>query len=506
MQLKPARIAIYAMTAALLFNSSLTIASSWAIAQDIGHLGVNDDPIPLVQARRPPRRFALRNANRTSSLAANSGAAADKDLRADISDAGGAPVNTPKANSAPASGGTGLIAGATGSRPEQKSETKPPAPTAEDYIAKAEDLAAKNDPRAAALNFQLALDIKPDLLDAQLGFADSLHDDRDYKGADTQYQKIIAQNPNSAEARRGRGDTLYELKRYDEAAAEYQAAIRAGASDAGVLNNLANAYFRTGTRDNRDRAIEYYRKAIDKEPNWPDAYAGMAYVLRTQNRLNEARQAVEKSLQLAPNSALAHSVAGRVYADLKDFARANAEGQKAIDLAPKGQSTFLSFAYLNLGGILYMQRRYDEAIRAYVTSQSYDRGWAVPHNSLGNLYLAVNRALEAAEEFETAAKLEPRNSTIHNNLGNAYAMQRKYDAAISNFQIAARLDPRNPFPHANMGAALALQGRYSEAANAFKEALKIEPGNQAYQQALDTSLKRAEKGGKEATKEKKKKK
>jgi tetratricopeptide (TPR) repeat protein len=369
-------------------------------------------------------------------------------------------------------------------------------------------LAAKNDPREAALNFKLALDIKPDLLDAQLGFADSLHDIKDYNGADTQYQKIIAQNPNSAEARRGRGDTLYEMKRYDEAVAEYQGAIRAGASDAGVFNNLANAYFRTGTRENRDRAIESYRKAIDKDPKWPDAFAGMAYVLRTQNRLNEAQQAVEKSLELSPDSALAHSVAGRVYADLKDFARANAEGQKAIDLAPKGRggSSFLSFAYLNQGGILYMQRRYDEAIRAYVTSQSYDRGWAVPHNSLGNLYLAVNRALEAAEEFETAAKLEPRNSTIHNNLGNAYAMQRKYDAAISNFQIAARLDPKNPFPHVNMGAALALQGRFSEAANAFKEALKIDPGNQAVQLALDTALKRAGKGGKEATKEKKKKK
>jgi tetratricopeptide (TPR) repeat protein len=501
MQLKPARIALSAMTATLLFIP-------WTIAQRIGHLGVNDDPIPLVQARRPPRRFALRNADRNSNLnvaRTNSGAGADKDLRADVSGAGGA-TNTQNANSAAASGGSVLTAANTGSRPEQKSETKPSAPTAEDYIAKAEDLAAKNDPRAAALNFQLALDIKPDLLDAQLGFADSLHDDRDYKGADTQYQKIIAQNPNSAEARRGRGDTLYEMKRYDEAVAEYQAAIRAGAADAGVLNNLANAYFRTGTRENRDRAIEFFRKAIDKEPNWPDAYAGMAYVLRTQNRLSEAQQAVERSLKLAPDSALAHSVAGRVYADLNDFARANAEGQKAIDLAPKGESTFLSFAYLNLGGILYMQRRYDEAIRAYVTAQSYDRAWAVPHNSLGNLYLAVNRPLEAAEEFDAAAKLEPRNSTIHNNLGNAYAMQKKYDAAIANFQIAAQLDPKNPFPHSNMGVALARQGRYSEAANAFKEALKIEPNNQKFQQALADSMKLAEKGGKETTKEKKKKK
>lgn len=505
MQLKSARIALLASLATLLFIS-------WIIAQDIGHLGVNDEPIPLVQARRPPRgRFALRNTNRNTGLdivRPDSLAVTGKDLRADVTDAGGGSGTTPKANSGAANVGAVVTAANAGNRPEQKPVATTSAPSAEDYIAKAEELAAKNDPREAALNFQLALNLKPDLLDAQLGFADSLHDAKNYQGADTQYQKIIAQNPNSAEARRGRGDTLYEMKRYDEAAAEYQAAIKAGALDAGVLNNLANAYFRTGTRENRDRAIEYYRKAIDKEPNWPDAYAGLAYVLRTQRRLTEAQQAIEKSLQIAPGSALAHSVAGRVYADLNDFARANAEGQKAIDLVPKSESSFLSFAYLNLGGILYMQRRYDEAIRAYVTAQSYDRTWAVPHNSLGNLYLNINRPLEAAEEFVVAAKLEPKNSTIHNNLGNAYAMQGKYDAAIANFQIAMQLDPKNPSPHSNMGACLARQGRFTEAANAFKEALKIEPDNPKVQQALADALKRAEqgKGAKDDPKVKKKKK
>lgn len=502
MQLKPARIALFASVATLLFIS-------WTIAQEIGHLGVNDDPIPLVQAKRPPRRFALRNTNRNSTVdiaKSDSLAGSGKDVRAGGAGSGGASGKTSKANDPNASGTWVVTTINPGSKPEPAAKSSPP--SAEDYIARAEESAAKNDPRGAAEAFKLALALKPDSLDAQLGFADSLHDAKDYQGADAQYQQILARNQNSAEARRGRGDTLYELKRYDEAAAEYQAAIRAGAADAGILNNLANAYFRIGTRENRDRAIEYYRKAIEKEPNWPDAYAGLAYVLRTQSRLSEAQQAVEKSLQLAPNSALAHSVAGRVYADLNDFARANAEGQKAIDLAPKGGSSFLSFAYLNLGGILYAQRRYDEAIRAYVAAQSYDRSWAVPHNSLGNLYLAVNRPLEAAEEFDVAAKLEPKSSTIHNNLGSAYAMQRKYDAAIANFRVAAQLDTKNPMPHSNMGVALARQGRYSEAAAAFEGALKIEPDNQKFQQALADSLKLAGQGKdtKETTKGKKKKK
>jgi superkiller protein 3 len=497
MRLKPVRFALLGAIAILLFIS-------WTIAQDIGHLGVSADPIPLVQAKRPPRRFVARNAGRNSNLAIARPDPASKDLRADVSDVGGATGKAPKASSNTAASSSATIAANTTPapkepvviRPETRPETKPEpklqpksaAPTAEDFIARAEDFAAKNNPRAAIEAFRQALSLKPDSLDAQLGLADSLHDAKDYLSADAEYQKILAGNQNSAEAHRGRGDTLYELKRYDEAVNEYQSAIKAGAADAGVFNNLANAYFRTGTRENRDRAVENYRKAIEKQPDWPDAYAGMAYVLRVQQRMSEAQQAVEKALQIAPNSSLAHSVASRVYADLNDFARANAEGQTAIDLAPKDSPSYLSFVYLNLGGILYAQRRYDEAIRAYVTAQSYDRAWAVPRNSLGNLYLAANRPLEASEEFEIAAKLEPKSSIIHNNLCAAYAKLNKYDAAVTNCQLAAQLDPKNPNPLSNMGVALVRQKRYNEAVDAFNRALQIEPNNAAFHLALADTL------------------
>ncbi len=486
MNLKPARIALLGASAILLFIS-------WTIAQDIGHLGVNADPIPLVQAKRPVRRLVARN-TRTPPPVPGSNT-----LIADVSPGASASGRTNNRGSNTVANNANPVAvnttPAATPKPEPvvaKPETKPAAPAFEDYVAKAEELAAKNDPRAAAEAFRQALALKPDSLDARLGLADSLHDAKDYQNADAEYQKAIAQNQNSAEAHRGRGDTLYELKRYDEAVNEYQSAIKAGAGDAGVYNNLANAYFRTGTRDNRDRAIENYRKAIEKQPDWPDAYAGLANVLRVQKHMSEAQAVVEKAIQLAPNSSLAHSVASRVYADLRDFARANTEGQKAIDLAkPESNANLNSFAYLNLGGILYMQGRYDEAIRAYTTAQSYDRTWAVPRNGLGRVYLSANRPSYAVTEFEEAAKLEPRSPIIHSNLGSAYLMLQKYDAAITNCQVAAQLDPKNPTPHSNMGLAYVRQGRFNEAVSAFARAVEIEPNNAEFQLALADTLQRA---------------
>ncbi len=485
MQLKPSRVTFCGAIALLLCFSYL----SYIAAQDIGHLGVNTDPIPLVQAKRPQRKSLVRNLNRNQTQLANSRPnPASKDLRAEVGEAADKNPN----NKAPVKGKDVAV------KSEPKVAPKPAAPSFDDFVANAEEQVGKGQLQAAAVSFREALKIEPNSLDAQLALADVLHDAKDYLTADAEYQKILAKDPQSIEAHRGRGDTLYELNRYLEAVSEYEAALKQSTTDAGLYNNLANAYFRTGTRENRERAIEHYRKAISLQPRWPDAYAGLANVLRSQKRLAEAKQAVETSLQLAPQSPLGHSVASRVYADLNDFSRANAEGQKAVQLAPQD-----AFVYVNLGGIFYAQKRFDEAVQAYLKAQALDRTWAFPHNSLGNVYLTTNRPKEAINEFRSAAQLEPKSPIIHNNLGNAHLILQQYDAAIENYRIAATLDPKNPNPHSNMGVALIQQGRIQEAVAAFKRATEIDPNNNQFRQALADAQKMAG-GGKDEKKKKKK--
>src|SRR5262245_5510437 len=98
MGLKSARIASFATLAILLLIS-------WTIAQDIGHLGVDVDPIQLVQAKRPLRRLALRTTNRNSKIATfktDPLAGDSKDLRAEVTDASGVSGKTPNTNSSAA--------------------------------------------------------------------------------------------------------------------------------------------------------------------------------------------------------------------------------------------------------------------------------------------------------------------------------------------------------------------------------------------------------------------
>lgn len=463
-QLNPSLVRLRA-SVVLRAGAALCLLLSFSVAQEIGHLGVNTEPIPLRQVRQPVRRYVAR-----ATTPRNTISRPDPDspnLLVSIDNIGD-PRDKPSSPDAPT--------------PVKPKETAPPKLSPfEEQLLRAERLAAEKDQAGVIAAFRQALALKPDAVEARARLADALADDRKYAEADAEYQKVLAQKPGSIDARRGRGDALYQLKKYNEAVEEYRAAIQAGADDAGLYNNLANALYRTTLRENRVQAIENYRQAIAKQKDTSgmgaaqlaDFYAGLANALRTNNQLAEAQTAVERALQLTDQSALAHSVAGRIYAERGDFARANAEAQRAIALAPKQ-----AYVYVNHGAILYAQKRWLEAVNAYTTAQSYDRNWAVTRNGVGSVYLnGMNRPAEAIDEFKAAAEFEPRSSIIHNNLGTAYARQRKFDEAIANFKLAAEYDDKNPSPLVNLGAIYQQQGKRDEADAQFRLALQREPKN-----------------------------
>lgn len=210
---------------------SLSLLITRTEAQAIGHLGVNTEPIPLVQAKRPQRKLVSR------SLLAKRPDPSSKDLRADIAElpessgksadvksntsgtvlvAVTPPTSTPKT---PSSNSTNTTASTTSS----KTVLSP----FEESLVKAETLLEKGESRVAVEAFRSALKLKPESIDAQLGLAESLFDIKDFANAEIEYQKAISLNQNSIEALRGRADTLYELNKYEDAVTEYEAALKA---------------------------------------------------------------------------------------------------------------------------------------------------------------------------------------------------------------------------------------------------------------------------------------
>ncbi len=188
------------------------------------------------------------------------------------------------------------------------------------------------------------------------------------------------------------------------------------------------------TTEDLQKAITYYQKAIEIDPNYAPAWTGLARIYRIQaNRgdlendegYRKAREAVEKAFALDENLATAHSEMGWIKRSYDwDWSGAEASFQRALKLEP-GNATIV-------------------------------RGAAVLPGTLG-------RFEEAIELDQKALELDPLNPIIYNNLGLHTYRSEQYDESSKAFKKALELNPEYPEVHVYLGRVYLIQSRNDEA-------------------------------------------
>jgi TolB-like protein/tetratricopeptide (TPR) repeat protein len=194
------------------------------------------------------------------------------------------------------------------------------------------------------------------------------------------------------------------------------------------------------------RAIDYFKQAIDKDPNYALAYAGLAdsFVLLSmygasspEESLPPAKTAAKKALELDDALAEAHTSLGQIlFVDNLDFAGSTKEFERAIALNSN-----------------------------YATAHHwYGSG---PPLSLGEFDRAI-------AELKRAQQLDPLSVIINADLGVAFTQARRYDEAIAQLRKTIEMDPRFYYAHWNLGEALELKGQLREALAEYKKAAELD--------------------------------
>jgi TolB-like protein/Flp pilus assembly protein TadD len=192
-------------------------------------------------------------------------------------------------------------------------------------------------------------------------------------------------------------------------------------------------------------AIEYFKGAIGKDPNYALAYAGLAdaYALfalyggeAPTETVSHAKAAARKALELDETLPEAHSSLGLLLALYDfDFAQSKKEFERAIELNPNHATAHHQFGNVNLS----MVGEFDRAIAE------------------------GNRAVE----------LDPLSLIINADLGQNLMLARRYDEAIDQLQKTLALDPRFYYARWTLGEALQMKGQLREAIAEYEEAAKI---------------------------------
>jgi len=188
-------------------------------------------------------------------------------------------------------------------------------------------------------------------------------------------------------------------------------------------------------REDLERAVEYFRRSRERDPDYAPAWAGLseAYSLQANyghgpvaegNR--RAREAAEKALALDPQLVDAHLALSRIQQGYDwDWEAADASILRALELEP-GSAEALRHA----GVQAYTLGRWDEAID--LASKAIERDPLRPnsYSNLGSALLAVNRDTEAEAAFRKALELDPEGSSRHWSIARTLLLQGKTEAAL----------------------------------------------------------------------------
>ncbi len=248
-----------------------------------------------------------------------------------------------------------------------------------------------------------------------------------------------------------------------------------------AYNNLGY-YF--SNKNEPERAIEFYKKALEIKPNYEDAHNNMGFCLAAEGKYKEAINEYIKALSINKKLTEAHNNLGNALSNIGEIDAAIHEYQIAIEENPKH-----SDAHNNLGIALAMKGRIDEAIEHFQLAVRYKDNYASAHSNLGNAYAVQGNNLltagntvaaqakfdQAIMEYHECLRLSPEDPQAHNNLGNVLAQQNKLDDAQREYRKAIEMKYENPEAHFNLGFALARQGKRAEAEAEYLVALKQKP-------------------------------
>ena len=159
-----------------------------------------------------------------------------------------------------------------------------------------------------------------------------------------------------------------------------------------------------------------------------------------------------------------------VYSDLGRVDDAIEAYQQAILLAPDQ-----IFPWNNLGNLYIKLERNEDALSAFHKAIEHNPADAVSWNGLGNAYFKIGRVEEASATYQKAIELAPDFVQPWYGLGNAYGRLGRMDEASEAYQKAAQLNGRSTQPWIGLGSISLKQGNHAEALKAYQKAIDIDP-------------------------------
>jgi len=202
-------------------------------------------------------------------------------------------------------------------------------------------------------------------------------------------------------------------------------------------------YYEKRTRDSLEKANDYFNQAIQKDPGYAMAWAGLAanyFVLpdyapvSNAEAIPKARSAAEKALALDDTIAEAHGVLAGIDNALFDWEASEQEFRRTLELSPNDANTRNWYAFL-----LTEEGRHSEAIAQAKQAIQLEPLNLKYNDSLSAMYRYAGQYELALDQARKTQEMDPSYASSARNLSEASAALHQYDLWLENWRKAATL-------------------------------------------------------------------
>jgi membrane associated rhomboid family serine protease/Tfp pilus assembly protein PilF len=180
----------------------------------------------------------------------------------------------------------------------------------------------------------------------------------------------------------------------------------------------------------------------------------------TEGKTNDAIAQLTAVVRRRPEYWPAHLQLARAYTIQRDYAKAEVELKRVIELNPRNENAYYFLGYTELE-----QRHPDQARAAFTQLLKMNANRADAHAGLAAVFSSENKYSEALEEYKRTVQLEPDYQNVFYDMGLAQSKLGLYDDAIKSFlkQRDTGDDPDNESALASVYDAKGMQREADEA-------------------------------------------
>jgi TolB-like protein/Tfp pilus assembly protein PilF len=232
------------------------------------------------------------------------------------------------------------------------------------------------------------------------------------------------------------------------------------------------------------KAIDYFNQAITLDSNYPLGYAGLAdaymvlgvpdavtEALSPRDSLSKARAAAEKALQIDPSVGEIYTTLAHIKWKERDWVGAENDYRRGIELNPHNPIAHFYHAVC-LAGL----GRCHEAVKEISRAQELDPLSLPVNASVVYVLYLCRRYDEAIEAGKKTLDLDAAFPLTHQRLGLPFTQKQMYREAIAEFEQAVNNSNRAPQPLVSLGHAYAVSGNKAEARKVLAELKDLSQG------------------------------